>query len=390
MNIRNFVGIALLLILSLIYTWYEANRPQPVDWSETYSPKDKIPYGTYITYRSLPELFPASKIRTSRLSIAEEFGSGRDTSAGTYIFVGSDYRIDALELKHLMQWVEKGNDMFVAAGWIADTLLNALSLKLEQNLNPSGSKLLFAPGHVYPFYKIRHGSYFVLPADFKGERLGGRIDNDSTDFIRLPYGRGQVFLNLNPWAFTNRWVLDSVCGDYYYKALSWLPDKGRTVIWDAYRTLGRQEAQTPLRVILQYPALKWALYLLLAGALCYVLFRARREQRPIPVIHPPENKMLEFIATVSSLYYKQKEHSAIALKLTDYFLGEVRTRYQLATDRLDEPFILGLSARSGVEEEDTRRLVQLITEIRTTRQVNETELRNLVQGTELFNRKLNQ
>lgn len=173
MKIRNFVGIALLLILSLIYTWYEANRPQPVDWSETYSPKDKIPYGTYITYRSLPELFPASKIRTSRLSIAEEFGSGRDTSAGTYIFVGLDYRIDALELKHLMQWVEKGNDMFVAAGWIADTLLNALSLKLEQNLNPSGSKLLFAPGHVYPFYKIRHGSYFVLPADFKGERLGG-------------------------------------------------------------------------------------------------------------------------------------------------------------------------------------------------------------------------
>ena len=50
MKIRNFVGIALLLILSLIYTWYEANRPRPVDWSETYSPKDKIPYGTYITY----------------------------------------------------------------------------------------------------------------------------------------------------------------------------------------------------------------------------------------------------------------------------------------------------------------------------------------------------
>ena len=47
MKIRNFVGIALLLILSLIYTWYEANRPRPVDWSETYSPKDKIPYGTH-------------------------------------------------------------------------------------------------------------------------------------------------------------------------------------------------------------------------------------------------------------------------------------------------------------------------------------------------------
>ena len=100
--------------------------------------------------------------------------------------------------------------------------------------------------------------------------------------------------------------------------------------------------------------------------------------------------MFVFIATVSSLYYIQNVHSAIDLILTDNILGVFRTRYQLATDRLDEPFILGLSARSGVEEEDTRRLVQLITKIRTSRQVNETELRNLVRGTELFNRKLNQ
>lgn len=53
MKIRNFVGIALLLILSLIYTWYEANRPRPVDWSETYSPKDKDPL-RYLHY--IPEL----------------------------------------------------------------------------------------------------------------------------------------------------------------------------------------------------------------------------------------------------------------------------------------------------------------------------------------------
>ena len=98
------------------------------------------------------------------------------------------------------------------------------------------------------------------------------------------------------------------------------------MIWDAYHTLGRQEAQTPLRVILQYPALKWALYLLLAGALCYVLFRARREQRPIPVIHPPENKMLEFIATVSSLYYKQKEHSAAGRTLYPWVIRTLRGR----------------------------------------------------------------
>lgn len=390
MKIKNFIGVVLLLVLSLIYTWNEANRPRPVDWSETYSPEDKIPYGTYIVYQSLSELFPASEIRTSRLSIVEELRERQAESAGTYIFIGSDYRIDAFELKCLMQWVERGNQMFVAAKMIADTLLNVFSLRLKYDVNPSGSKLLFVPDHAYPFYKVRNSSYFSLPAEFKGERLGCRISNDSTDFIRLPYGRGQVFLNLNPRAFTNRWVLDSICGDYYYKALSWLPDEGQTIIWDVYRTLGREESKTLLRVILQYPALKWAFYLLLATSLCYVLFRVRREQRPIPVIRPPENKMLEFIATVSSLYYKQKEHSAIALKLIDYFLGEIRIRYHLATDRLDEPFILRLSGRSGMEKEDTRQLIQLIGKIRTTRQVSEAELHRLVQGIELFSKKLNQ
>ena len=81
-----------------------------------------------------------------------------------------------------------------------------------------------------------------------------------------------------------------------------------------------------------------------------MLFRARREQRPIPVIHPPENKMLEFIATVSSLYYKQKEFGD-CFKTDRLFSGrgqdQISTGYRPAGRTLYPRVICTLRGRGG-------------------------------------------
>ena len=126
--------------------------------------------------------------------------------------------------------------------------------------------------------------------NFAGEILGENEGDTVPHFIRVPYEKGQLLLNVKPVLFTNHAVLDSVRGDYYYKALSALPVNTEIIIWDAYRT--KPPMPTPLRVILKYPALKLALYLVLAGALLYVLFRIKREQRAVPVILPPKTECL--------------------------------------------------------------------------------------------------
>ncbi|MBF9142198.1 DUF4350 domain-containing protein [Hymenobacter properus] len=60
------LGVALLFAG---YVTLEYNRPKPLDWSPTYSNKDKIPYGTYVLYDQLPRLLGTDSVETVRLPV---------------------------------------------------------------------------------------------------------------------------------------------------------------------------------------------------------------------------------------------------------------------------------------------------------------------------------
>ena len=105
-----------------------------------------------------------------------------------------------------------------------------------------------------------------------GEILGYVDTIKNPNFIRMNYGEGVIYLHSNPMAFTNFFLLDSVHGDYYQRALSFLPP-ATNVVWDEYLKSGAEGQQTLFRVIFRYPALKWAYILLILGAILYVLFR---------------------------------------------------------------------------------------------------------------------
>jgi hypothetical protein len=89
----------------------------------------------------------------------------------------------------------------------------------------------------------------------------------------------------------------------------------------------------------------------------------KRRQRVIPVITPLRNTTLDFIKTVSSVYFNQKDNSSIASKKINYFLEFVRQRFYLQTQHLDENFIQQLSRKSGVEKANVDYLVQLVGEV---------------------------
>lgn len=371
-----FIGF--LVIASLLYTWYESGRPQPVDWAETYSPKGKMPYDTYITYHSLPSLFPSSNVGLSPRLLMLQLEALQDAQGVNYVFVNHSFHADDLEVPALLRFVEKGNSLFVAAESFPDTLL--ASLGLGKNVSFGIQTHCFThPDLAAGKYDFRERGvgYFDLAEGFAGKVLGTVSDSVYPDFVSVPYGKGNVYLNLNPKAFTNYWSLDSVQGDYYYKALSYLADEGGQVIWDTYQTSGIEESGSSFRVLLKYPAIRWAFYLLLLGGMLYALFCMRREQRPVPVIVPYENKMLDFVASVSSLYYKQRDHFGIAEKRIDFFLEKVRFHYKIRTDELDGYFIELLAERSGSSEGNVERLVDLINEIRKKKRVGEETLRNL-------------
>ena len=398
--------VAMVAALLVAYTLYEVNKPKPTDWRETFDPEAKSPYGTLVARAALPEMFDCGKVaRPSRGMLAHIAGRAGERRE-IYFLIGGGYRVTREAWGKIRAYAEEGNIVFMAANTFPEVVLDSLFLRVGE---AQGARdFINRPeerGRRYAFGEKHR--YFVPQEGFAGETLGYAGTEKQPNYVRIRLGQGWVYLHANPLAFTNYYILDSLHGDYYAKAWSFLPREADAA-WDVSLRetevmtggpLGETESvwigdveseykgQSLLRVVLDYPGLRWAYILVLAAGALYLLFRSKREQRAIPVMRPPENRTLEFVAVVGSLYYKEREHAAIARKRVAYFLEEARGAYRLDTETLDEEFARLLSERSGVELEKAREATRVARELREAEHVTARQLRELMKCMAYFKHK---
>jgi hypothetical protein len=177
-----------------------------------------------------------------------------------------------------------------------------------------------------------------------------------------------------PLAFSNYFILKDQNAAYLENLFAYLPYKPEALYWDEYYKIGRGGDSTPLRVILTKPPLKAAYFIALFAVLLYVLFQTKRRQRIIPVIERPRNESMDFVETVSRVYFNQGDHRLIARKKLFYLLEHFRSRYSLQTQWLDEAFEARLSQKSGYPKEKVGVLVQAINQVRQEQPMNADEL----------------
>ena len=189
-----------------------------------------------------------------------------------------------------------------------------------------------------------------------------------------------------PMAFTNYFTLTENNSRYIEQALSYLPKNAKAVYWDEYYKIGRGGPSTPLRVILSKPPLKAAYFLALASIILFLVFQSKRKQRVIPILEKPRNATMDFVETVSRVYYNQQNHRNIALKKVTYLLDQVRTSYGLQTQLLDEAFEKRLSHKSGVSINVIRDLVGMIHRVRSNETVLAPELMHFSRLIDEFNK----
>jgi len=70
-TIRIYVVLLVLIIAGSVAI--EFSRPKPINWQATYNETHKIPYGTYVLYNELGNLFPECKVEKIRVSPYEYF-----------------------------------------------------------------------------------------------------------------------------------------------------------------------------------------------------------------------------------------------------------------------------------------------------------------------------
>lgn len=369
----------LLLLLVLFSSCTNPESPR-LNRRVTLWRKDKIPYGTFIAYESLPHLFPGAAVSVNTRSPSD--WHTRESKAA-YIIITRRMDPDPAELNAILHFVGQGNHVFISAFRFGDSLLHTLGLRQgsdETTPDPldglqvsiqspvSGDSLAFSyPGDAYDSRVRRLDSQYAT--------ILGRDALGRPNLVRFNYNLGgTIYLHFAPMAFTNFFLLHKDNKAYYDNALSYLPSTVEEVIWDDYFRYDRTANFSALKYILGNRSLKWAFWLLLLLFALIYGFDSKRKQRIVPVISTLRNTSLDFVKTIGRLYYQRRDNHNLALKMVAHFQDHVRTRYNLPVMVLDEDFVQRLSYKTGYRKESLRELVEYIKVLPVKRYVPDGEL----------------
>ncbi len=376
-EVKYGLGLLSLFILLIVV---EYNQPEPIDWSHNYSVEKKSPFGSYGLFKLLPGYFKNSKITTSRKTIFETEKEFAD-STFNYIIIGDQFNPSTEDIVALKDILSKGNDVFIAASFFSNEAEDSLRFYAGANffkdLNLNSDSLYRKAsdtvelGFVAPYsekqntYKFENSHIFAVFDSLNKYPENSVLATTSKREPVMLYkriGKGRLFLSSFPLAYTNYYFTQPSGKSFIEKSFNFLqPD--RTILWDIYYHGEVVVSTNPLRFVLENNALRYSLYLTMLAAFLFIMFEGKRKQRIIPIIETVPNNSLEFIKTVSNLYFSKGNHKNIADKKIVYFIDYVKNHYYLQTS--DPDFEERLIAKSGIEEVKVNRLLKYIDTIKS-------------------------
>ncbi|MRI00344.1 DUF4350 domain-containing protein [Kriegella sp. EG-1] len=359
----------------------EIVRPKPLNWRPSYTASDKIPFGCYVLFNELPTLFPNTKIESVNESLFKLLSKSDTTQASNYILINNHINLDEQESNILLDYVARGNSVLIASSQFGITLSDTLNLNTsyvytisEDSIYTTLSNKAFKTKK-FAYKKAMRNQHFTSIDTLNSTILGniiypegeefldsGKETYTKPNFIKVAFGNGNFYLNSSPEAFSNYYMLNNN-QQYVAHALSYLSNKP-TLYWDNYKKSGRVYIDSPMRFVLNQVALKWAYYLAIAALLVFAIFKAKREQRIIPVIEPLENSSIEFTKTVGSLYHQHRDFGDLISKKLKYFLEYIRSNYHINTSTINQKTAVDLASKSGKSLLETKELLDFIVHLK--------------------------
>ncbi|MCA0132305.1 DUF4350 domain-containing protein [Winogradskyella alexanderae] len=390
MSIKGKIYIALVLITILSIVVLEMTKPKELNWFPSYAIHHKIPFGSIVFKDQLQRL-------ADSLNLVErppfEFLKN-DSVNGSYLFYNGGINFGEDELERILNWVDKGNTLLVAATDFEKALLDTLHLRTKSvntvdnfnneyqvqlvnpYLNNSVAYKFDRPNTFFHFNKIDTSQTQVLGFIDKFHGENKTVQDSLINIIKQPFGEGQIILSTFPQAFTNYFILNSPNQNYTAGLLSYL-NMTEPIFLDRYYKDGKKFYTSPMYLFLNTKSLKWAYYTVLVGVLIYILFEGKRKQRAIPVAKQLTNQTVAFTRTISNMYYENGKHKDIAHHKIQHFLEYIRNSHYLNTSELNEAFIKNLASRSNNSIEDTRALFNYMNNLNKKSQINTIELERL-------------
>ena len=395
MSARSYLLLLGALVVALVAV--ELARPTPLDLRVRLERQGDAPFDAEVFYETLPDWLgqPVEPVGVPAFErLADTTLRGR-----TYLVLAQSVAPDAAEAERILDFVARGNTLAVLTHALTGPLAAALTLPDTTERvgegpepgdlgipEPSGEAFLVDPVYGGIGEVLARGALdpdtlrleppgvagdYGFPIEVRAAEVVG-LDSARTEVLghaawpwdadgrmvtlaRIAHGDGEVLVSSTPLAVSNAALTGDGDGPAYAAALvAALPDQ--PVLWDDYHKPYREHAQTPLRFVLQTPALRGAYLVLLLAGLLYVAFRGRRWQRAVPVVAPPPNAQREFARTVGRLRYVHRDDRALARRVEHVVLDRLRTELRIADPALDDATARLAAARAGVPEDEARAL----------------------------------
>ena len=404
MNKKFLLGIVVFLLFVLVM---EFNAPAKFVWKPTFGHYDDQPFGCAVFDTLMEKSIPAGYHVTNK-TFAQLERDGYDKKPHAILVQALAFNPTETDVRALSRLLKAGNKVLIVTSDFAcdsskinfgvavsgrDTFLSQwvkkslLDYQIPMDTLYWNAVKPYTP-HTYQVYTSMSGYGIEVDEGVQCDTLLCAFqrsidgDVDTTDvscdvdddeyadkiggywqarLIRIRWGKGELFLSCDPLLWTNYGVLDPEINGLLFRAMSQF--RGLPVIrTDAYAPKNEINKESPLRYWLQNAPLRWCVYLTLLGLLLFCVFYARRRQRVIPLIKQPENKSLEFVKLIGTLYYQKHENRDLLQKKYSYFAETVRR--QLLIDVDDEESrrenITQLALRTGMPEAEVRMILDKV------------------------------
>lgn len=380
------VGILAFLVVMFIV---EMQLPKNFVWEPTFRHADKQPFGCCLFDSLMQTTIPEGY----RVTDSSLYLLAQDTVTRRGILVVADQlELTEVDIEGVMRLASGGSHVMLVSHTLCDSLCDTLGITMlgygeSFDLNSyikynkerydifwESDTLGFRPRKYSVFGPIctRRFRFLERAVSQKSVLEEGNdslvevnrsIDAQATnrgDYVSatFPISDGYITYVCVPLLFTNYGVIDQDNVGFSLRLLSLMKDLP-VVRTEAYCPTLNTIEQSPLRYFLSQPPLRWAIYLTILGALLFLFLGGRRRQRVIPIEKEPENRSLEFIRLVGTLYYHSRERRSLVARKFIYFAEEVRRNVHLdVTDASEDDVTLPtLAHQTGMEEAEMRNLI---------------------------------
>lgn len=377
-----WVIAAAVLVVSGAYFLLPSHKKSVVfDSHITLGINDKNPYGCNAAYRMLPEFFPGVPVAVGRRAPAEWDKISLDSTGQLVVIVAKYFNPTETELNYLLVLAQRGNYVLISAlemNYEARRLFRLQQMYLDaakgdvvlegqpmiRLSNTFGARIQrpgqpFSPAFRYPGVDYSNilttiDTSFLQPLGYNGHH--------ELNLAGVASGSGALLIHTAPVTFTNFFALYHDNYRYLQQLLSLTPQKPRRIIWDEYFLRGQAIVANTgmLSAILQHGNFRWAWGLIAVVLGLFLFTGVKRRQRLIPWHPKPVNESLEFASVIGKLYYEKGDHNDMAQKMTQFFLEQVRQKYQLNTQHIQLSFAQQLAAKSGITPEHAQSITEHI------------------------------